>query len=520
MVEMELSASELGLTVQFGEHCLFACSQRKKLFAIPACASPNFGIEPLCFVYGIVGHLSLNSNSESYLLTITRRTFVGKHPVDQSSIYKITQVNAIPFHSTVLKGTDLSSTKFLNSSLSAVDKSKIFSLQTSRDLVKLASNSLKEAISDQIIGTSSPFSSKKIICYEEKLDNSNNLVDEILRLFNEDCCFYVSDSDLTSRLDKITVGYNFDERFFWNKHLLKDLLECDSEESRFWIRPVIQGFIEFKKIGIGFLSNPTPGDLDPHGSCEIALISRRCVKRAGTRYIKRGVDSQGFCANYVETEQILSIMGHVLSFIQIRASIPLFWRQLGYKYKPPPILCNSKPENQSAIQNHFNGLFRSYDSISQSVFVVNLIDQVGREKVLGDAYIDYILDYDSDKLTYVAFDFHDHCRGLKFENVNTLINAMSPEFKTARFSWLDKNREFICRQNALFRVNCIDCLDRTNVVQAAFALHVFDCQIRKLGLLTPEESLSSKCKIILQSLWADNGDAISRQYSGTAALKF
>lgn len=37
---------------------------------------------------------------------------------------------------------------------------------------------------------------------------------------------------------------------------------------------------------------------------ELSLISRRSRFRAGTRYKRRGVDVQGHCANYVETEQV------------------------------------------------------------------------------------------------------------------------------------------------------------------------------------------------------------------------
>lgn len=47
----------------------------------------------------------------------------------------------------------------------------------------------------------------------------------------------------------------------------------------------------------------------------------------------------------------------------------------------------------------------------------------------------------------------------------------------------------------------------------------FFTQLRKLGILPPDENLPSSCKRIFQVLWANNGDAISRQYAGTAALK-
>lgn len=108
----------------------------------------------------------------------------------------------------------------------------------------------------------------------------------------------------------------------------------------------------------------------------------------------------------------------------------------------------------------------------------------------------------------------------------------------------------ICQQEGIFRVNCMDCLDRTNVVQAAvaravmeqqvtwadrppavvdnFIIHficahlyptVFFLQLKKLGVMPPEQPLPLKCYRIYQIMWANNGDTISRQYAGTAALK-
>ncbi len=77
----------------------------------------------------------------------------------------------------------------------------------------------------------------------------------------------------------------------------------------------------------------------------------------------------------------------------------------------------------------------------------------------------------------------------------------------------------ICDQQGVFRINCIDCLDRTNIVQSAIAKVILETQCRKLGLLPPDEQLPSNCRSMYQTMWANNGDVISRQYAGTAALK-
>jgi len=38
-------------------------------------------------------------------------------------------------------------------------------------------------------------------------------------------------------------------------------------------------------------------------------------------------------------------------------------------------------------------------------------------------------------------------------------------------------------------------------------------------LLTPDEELPDNAKHMFNQLWANNGDSISRQYAGTAAMK-
>ncbi len=47
----------------------------------------------------------------------------------------------------------------------------------------------------------------------------------------------------------------------------------------------------------------------------------------------------------------------------------------------------------------------------------------------------------------------------------------------------------------------------------------FFLQLKKLGVMPPEQPLPLKCYRIYQIMWANNGDTISRQYAGTAALK-
>lgn len=55
-------------------------------------------------------------------------------------------------------------------------------------------------------------------------------------------------------------------------------------------------------------------------------------------------------------------------------------------------------------------------------------------------------------------------RGMRYENVSLLLEGIEELITKMLYCWVDKEGT-ICRQNGVFRINCIDCLDRTNVVQ-------------------------------------------------------
>ena len=73
--------------------------------------------------------------------------------------------------------------------------------------------------------------------------------------------------------------------------------------------------------------------------------------------------------------------------------------------------------------------------------------------------------------------FKNFSKGLKFENVSVLIDRIDEIITAMQFSWVD-SKGLIMNQKSIFRVNCVDCLDRTNVVQMVIAKHVLENQVR------------------------------------------
>ncbi|ELU14926.1 hypothetical protein CAPTEDRAFT_213692 [Capitella teleta] len=171
-------------------------------------------------------------------------------------------------------------------------------------------------------------------------------------------------------------------------------------------------------------------------------------------------------------------------------------------------------ENSEAFKKHMTDQISRYGHVS----AINLVDQQGKEKVIADTFLRHVLTLNSSDLSYIAFDFHEYCRGMQFENVSILTENILDIIKEMKYCWADQGG-LICHQQGVFRVNCMDCLDRTNLVQSAIARIVLEVQCRKLGLLPPDEHLPPKCRSIYQQMWANNGDTVSRQYAGTAALK-
>jgi SacI homology domain len=84
-------------------------------------------------------------------------------------------------------------------------------------------------------------------------------------------------------------------------------------------------------------------------------------------------------------------------------------------------------------------------------------------------------------------------------------------------------------QSGVVRTNCMDCLDRTNVVQGLFGRFLLfrqlsDAKLLPLSFKTAFQAIPlslpwNEGEVAHRHLWADNADAISRLYAGTPALK-
>uniref|UniRef100_A0A672SR60 Synaptojanin-1 n=1 Tax=Sinocyclocheilus grahami TaxID=75366 RepID=A0A672SR60_SINGR len=88
-----------------------------------------------------------------------------------------------------------------------------------------------------------------------------------------------------------------------------------------------------------------------------------------------------------------------------------------------------------------------------------------------------------------------------------------------QYSWhemLKKQRKMSSPYGTI-RSNCLDCLDRTNSVQAFIALEMLPKQLEDMGL-TEKPQLVARFQEVFRTMWSTNGDSISKIYAGTGAL--
>ncbi|KAM7185409.1 SacI homology domain containing protein [Naviculisporaceae sp. PSN 640] len=400
-----------------------------------------------------------------------------------------------------------------------------------------------------------------------------SLLPKLLRttqiFFGSSRTFYFSyDYDITRSLANpkvpatslVPLHAHVDPNYFWNRYIMQPFVNAGVDALAL---PVMQGFVgqrsftvdsqppqvdELANKGSVELSalpssrggslpgSPPPEKASPDARStekkfDITVISRRSTKRAGLRYLRRGIDDEGNVANNVETEQILSPSdatwdpaAKVYSFVQIRGSFPLFFKQSPYSLKPAPVLQHSKDANFAALKKHFDRLGKKYGALQ----IVNLVEKHGVEAPIGRLYEENIKRLNEEaascsksqdkkeEVGYEWFDFHAVCRGMKFENVSFLLDILGPKLEDLG-STVAVDGKTISTQKGVLRTNCMDCLDRTNVCQSSFAKHMLEIQLKDQGF--DLNAQADQVNAWFNTLWADNGDAISKQYASTGAMK-
>ncbi|KAL3229054.1 hypothetical protein RNJ44_02141 [Nakaseomyces bracarensis] len=347
---------------------------------------------------------------------------------------------------------------------------------------------------------------------------------EIRKLLSDGSFYYSSDFDLTSTLQKrkfsdhsLSVD-NFEEEYMWNSFLMneivtyRDRLDMHSKQildDEGFLTTVIRGFAEtfvtyVKKLKVG-----------------VTVISKQSWKRAGTRFNARGVDDDSNVANFVETEFIMYSSEYCYSFTEIRGSIPIFWEQDTSLINPKVQITRSLEATQPVFDEHFHRLITKYGP----VHIVNLLSTKSSEIELSQRYKQHVRNSKklkvNDEIFYTHFDFHKETAQEGFSAVKKVIPLLLDSIlESGYFSYDVREKKVLSEQHGIFRVNCLDCLDRTNLVQQTISLNVFRTFLEDFHIISSKAYVDEEDFVLKHNtLWADHGDQVSQMYTGTNALK-
>ncbi|THH30440.1 hypothetical protein EUX98_g3744 [Antrodiella citrinella] len=296
---------------------------------------------------------------------------------------------------------------------------------------------------------------------------------------------------------------------------------------------------------------------------------RRSRHHAGARYLKRGVNDEGNVANEVETEQIVSETittpfyypgsredivedrrrrpsPNFTSYVQYRGSIPIYWTQELNSMSPkPPIEISVMDPFYTPASRHFDSLFQRYGA---PVMILNLIkkrEPVPRESKLLEEYtqcVEYLNQFlpRDKKMVYRAWDMSraykektqdviSYLEDLAEESIQLtgffhsgpepyshfLRNEVEADATGVSIPW----RGTMSIQNGVCRINCVDCLDRTNAAQFVFGKRALGHQLYALGVVdSPNLAFDSDAVNMLTEMYHDHGDTLAMQYTGSALV--
>jgi len=273
----------------------------------------------------------------------------------------------------------------------------------------------------------------------------------------------------------------------------------------------------------------------------LSVVSRLSCRRAGTRFNSRGIDDDGNVANFVETETIFwSPSGVIFSYAQVRGSVPVFWEQTAglIPGQQKITITRSREGTQPAFDKHFEELEHTYGA----VHVVNLLSESKPGEAELSALYRHGLQYSplSQKgekgssshalLRSTSYDFHAETKGPSgyeaAQQIRRYIERSADGFayylaeeaddagEPGKNSSEHRRYVVVLQQEGVFRTNCLDCLDRTNLIQTIISQMAVEAFLNHRG-----EHALSDFWMRHSTLWADNGDHLSRIYAGTGALK-
>ena len=326
-------------------------------------------------------------------------------------------------------------------------------------------------------------------------------------------------NNLTFEQKMKNIYKTINKKYFFNYNLYKIFINKSTklpyDFAYSFILPIICGYIGMYDYTIN------------NKQLQFILISRRSQNYAGTRYNTRGIDDNGNVANFCETEQILVRGDYLFSFCQLRGSAPVFFEQLGITGYTD--ITRGKHFSKEAFSKHLEEINQDFPL----VYFVNLLNQTksGEAPIIAEFEKQIQFRLNNNDIRYTYFDMQNECQKDNYTNIDKLINKVKPLIEIFNcFSQNLHTREIYSYQKGTIRTNCLDCLDRTNIIQMRICWIILEIFFKKLNLDNQSinkifnstenfftQDTKNEFKEKFKNIWAENGDEISIQYAGTAS---
>lgn len=309
-----------------------------------------------------------------------------------------------------------------------------------------------------------------------------------------------------------------DDKFLWNKFLRKNL-----------------GYTQ-NQAGIVFLYN---GYFNVKAclNFQYVLLSFLSSNRVGPRYFSRGVDSEGNVSNFVKTKYLVySNDNLVFDIIIYRGSVPVYWEQKGSLRE---LQCIEKDSFRACFR-HFYHNFRENEScvdgslseevkknnqtelhedgcyITTETRKANVLDEHTFTKPICHFNNILVINLLSTKKSEekLSLIYKELLKNLQIEYFDFNLNKYHLNYKKLKHLFIAELRRKLLNihtmghesnKKVIFRLNCLDCLDRTNL--ASYLI----CDYYHTQMEIPKDHL--------KTLFLQNGNAISLFNAGSNALK-
>ena len=288
----------------------------------------------------------------------------------------------------------------------------------------------------------------------------------------------------------------------------------------------------------------------------VSVVARVARARHGVRHHCRGADADGNVANFVETEQMCEVETHgarvtgasadaaaegedaaydsratresyVSCFVIARGSAPVRWAQplRDTRWRFPMAFLEDASASAASARAHLGAFARRYGaSVALDLLKRSASSSESR---LGASYA-AAAHAAGTHVRLVPFDLASEIarRGDR-EALATLLRLTETDAARHGF-WFDSSpvrvaasgaRAFAEKthaQTGAFRVNCKDCLDRTNVAQATLAFRALQSQLRVNAFVASNATALRKTH---GALWSAHGDDVALLYARTRALR-